>query len=523
MQDGELFITGRLKDLIIIRGLNHYPQDIELTVGKCHPRVRPGNGAAFAVEIEGRERLVVVHEIERRQQRDLDRRVRGHPPRRGRRARAAGRSHRADQGRQHSQNIERQDPAARLPPGFSGRHAGSGGRMACLGSQRKAAAPPKATDVGDAARRWDARASTRTAAAARPTASRHAAPSRARNPAMSTAEIVLEHVRRVAKERAVGITLDSSIVELGLDSLERMEIIASLEETYGGRFPEDVMPQIETCREVAAAVEAYLGPAPRIRGDQPVIHEVPPENYRFECFPEYLKLRQTMEETDRAGFMNPYFKVHERVINDTTVIDGREMVSFSSYNYVGMSGDPVIAAPRQAGHRSLRHQRFGQPAGFGRKDDPPRAGTGDRRVRGHRSRDRLRRRPRHERNDAGPPVRPRRPDPARLAGPQQHHAGAMLCRALAAGPFPHNDWEALDKLLAELRPAYRRVVIAIEGVYSMDGDIPDVPRLSRSRNATRRSCTSTRPTRWACWAHGRGIGEHFDDPSRQTSTSGWAR
>ena len=57
------------------------------------------------------------------------------------------------------------------------------------------------------------------------------------------------------------MTLDSSIVELGLDSLERMEIIASLEETFGGRFPEDVLPQIETCREVAAAVETYLGPA----------------------------------------------------------------------------------------------------------------------------------------------------------------------------------------------------------------------------------------------------------------------
>ncbi len=71
MQDGELFITGRLKDLIIIRGLNHYPQDIELTVGKSHPRLRPDNGAAFAVEIGGTERLVIVQEIERRQQREV--------------------------------------------------------------------------------------------------------------------------------------------------------------------------------------------------------------------------------------------------------------------------------------------------------------------------------------------------------------------------------------------------------------------------------------------------------------------
>ncbi|PYQ61978.1 MAG: hypothetical protein DMF53_14145, partial [Acidobacteria bacterium] len=58
--DGELFVTGRLKDLIILRGRNHYPQDIELTVERSHPALRPGCGAAFAVEREGEERLVVA-------------------------------------------------------------------------------------------------------------------------------------------------------------------------------------------------------------------------------------------------------------------------------------------------------------------------------------------------------------------------------------------------------------------------------------------------------------------------------
>ncbi len=65
LDGGELFITGRLKDLIIIRGSNHYPQDIELTVERSHPALRPGCGAAFAVEIDGEERLVVVQEVER--------------------------------------------------------------------------------------------------------------------------------------------------------------------------------------------------------------------------------------------------------------------------------------------------------------------------------------------------------------------------------------------------------------------------------------------------------------------------
>ena len=67
VSDGELFVTGRLKDLIIIRGVNHYPQDIEQTVQSSHPALRPGAGAAFSVDAGEEERLVVVHEVERSQ------------------------------------------------------------------------------------------------------------------------------------------------------------------------------------------------------------------------------------------------------------------------------------------------------------------------------------------------------------------------------------------------------------------------------------------------------------------------
>ncbi|HWS53774.1 MAG TPA: AMP-binding protein, partial [Pyrinomonadaceae bacterium] len=68
---GELFVTGRLKDLIIIRGLNHYPQDIERTAGSSHPALRPGGGAAFSIEVGGEERLVVVQEVAGRRHPDL--------------------------------------------------------------------------------------------------------------------------------------------------------------------------------------------------------------------------------------------------------------------------------------------------------------------------------------------------------------------------------------------------------------------------------------------------------------------
>jgi FkbH-like protein len=71
VQHGELFITGRIKDLIIIRGRNHYPQDIELTAERSHEALRPGCGAAFSVEVGGDERLVIVYELER-QHRNAD-------------------------------------------------------------------------------------------------------------------------------------------------------------------------------------------------------------------------------------------------------------------------------------------------------------------------------------------------------------------------------------------------------------------------------------------------------------------
>ena len=72
IQDGELFVTGRLKDLIIIRGRNHYPQDIESTVAGAHESLRRGGGAAFSIEIDDEEKLAVVHEVERTAIRGLD-------------------------------------------------------------------------------------------------------------------------------------------------------------------------------------------------------------------------------------------------------------------------------------------------------------------------------------------------------------------------------------------------------------------------------------------------------------------
>lgn len=71
LKDNVIFIAGRLKDLIIIRGSNRYPQDIELAAERSHPATRPGCSAAFTIEVKGEERLVLVQEVDDRAD-DLD-------------------------------------------------------------------------------------------------------------------------------------------------------------------------------------------------------------------------------------------------------------------------------------------------------------------------------------------------------------------------------------------------------------------------------------------------------------------
>lgn len=563
-QDGELFVAGRLKDLIIIRGLNHYPHDIELTAEKSHEAMRPGCGAAFTVDVHDAAKLVIVYEIDRRQKGELA---------------EIFEAIRRDVSREHELIVDAivLVKAGSIPKTSSGKiqrhacrnaflagslevversHAGdfvwSAGGPA-LGGKAGTPTPECSTsgtaegacsdvsefagsELSDADFEQPAKAdvSQRGAPAptparrpagrphrpaAKPAAERPAAPSRngshsapaaeraAEELKKSTAEQVLEEVQRIAKERAKGLTLDSSIVELGLDSLERMEILASLEERFGGRFPEEVLPQLETCREVVAAVEQYLGSGEKREEEAEAI---PPENYRFDRYPEYLRLKQSMEVAERLGIGNPYFNVHQRVTNDTTMIGGRELINFSSYNYIGMSGDPIVS---QAAKDAIDR--------FGTSVSASRLVSGEKTIH-------------HELEEAI----------ARLVGAEDavvfvgghstnettighlfgpgdlilHDAlahNSIIQGCILSGarrrPFPHNDWRTVDQLLSDLRGDYRRVLIAIEGAYSMDGDIPDLPRFIEAKRKHKAFLmVDEAHSAGVLGTHGRGIGEYWD-------------
>ena len=345
LNDGELFVTGRLKDLIIIRGRNHYPQDIEQTVEKAHPLLRPSSSAVFMIDVGGRERLGVVAEIERGRNRiaaRTRRSLRRHSKDGLRGARNSDGGHRADQGGQHSQNIQRENPAPCLPQRiFARQRFGNGCPMAQLGS-RNVATPASASSAG-AIRPPRSSATALPAALAASSNGHGSQPVGDRLPPMSSevATVVMEHITRVAKERAKGLTLDSNILEMSMDSLERMEIVAALEDTFGGRFPEEVLPDMILVRDVVAAVEKYLGKTPRKRTDGADRKKFPPRITASINSPNTSRSKKQWQLLVSTGAMNPYFKVHERVIDDTTVIGGREahqLVELQLSGHVGRSG-----------------------------------------------------------------------------------------------------------------------------------------------------------------------------------------
>lgn len=517
VKDGELYVTGRLKDLIIIRGVNYYPQDIELVVQQSHPRLRPDCGAAFTMEADGREQLVIVQEVERRKHGDLEAVLESI-----RRAVAvdfelpvdvivlirAGSIPKTSSGK-----IQRHacrngflegtlDVVQRWQPG----DAAEAAQLACPGSvsaKRRPAQPEIATEEV-AAEADESRSLPADRAAPASANGRGAA-----TPHKRTMEVVLEEVRRVAKERVAGMTLDSPIVETGMDSLERMEILASLEERFGGRFPEEIFPELETTRQLIAAVEKYLGTEPRPRTAGPVDAKIPDEYFRFQAFPEYLRLRANLDILESSELGNPYFAVHQGVDRDRTIVGGRELISFSTYNYLGMSGEPAVArAARDAIDR------------YGTSASASRLVAGQKQL--HVDLERTIARflgteaaivmvGGHATNETVI---------GHLMGPGDlilHDAlahNSIIQGCILSGarrrPFSHNDWQAADDVLRQIRHEYRRVLVAIEGVYSMDGDIPDLPRFIELKK--KHKALLMIDEAHSCGVlgeHGRGIGEYY--------------
>lgn len=206
-------------------------------------------------------------------------------------------------------------------------------------------------------------------------------------------------------------------------------------------------------------------------------HPEIPESYaRFDRHPGYEKMLVPKVAAARLNLENPFFRVHEGVAGATTRIDGREFINFSSYNYLGLSGHPLVnraardaidrygtsasASRLVAGERPVQRQLEEALAEFYEVEDCVVFVSG------------------HATNVS---------TIGYLFGPKDlvihdsliHNSvleGIKLSGS-ARRSFPHNQHEELDRILSEIRGQFERVLIVVEGLYGMDGDIPDLPAL----------------------------------------------
>lgn len=240
--------------------------------------------------------------------------------------------------------------------------------------------------------------------------------------------------------------------------------------------------------------------------------QIPDKFGRFDKFPGYEKVALPQAAARKLGIENPYFKTHEGVAGATTMIGGKSYINFSSYNYLGLSGDPRVnqaakdaidrygtsasASRLVAGERPIQRELEEVIAGLYAVDDCLVFVSG------------------HATNVT---------TIATLFGPKDlivhdsliHNSvfeGIKLSGATRRA-FNHNDPDSLENILAELRGNFERTLVVIEGLYSMDGDIPDLPRIVDIKNRYKAFLMVDEAHSLGVLGEtGRGIREHFGLP-----------
>jgi 8-amino-7-oxononanoate synthase len=202
------------------------------------------------------------------------------------------------------------------------------------------------------------------------------------------------------------------------------------------------------------------------------------QNFDFGTLPEYELLKIQKAAGEIAGIGNPFYRLHDGKAGETTSLDGRQVVNFSSYDYLGLNSHPAVSAAAKAAIDQ-----------FGTSVSASRLTAGERQV--HRDLEaslaEL-----HGVEDAVTFVSGHATNVSvigGLLGPADlivtdaliHNSvieGAKLSGAKRI-LCPHGDMEAIERALRLNRRRHRRAIIIVEGLYSMDGDIPDLAALVR--------------------------------------------
>ncbi len=203
--------------------------------------------------------------------------------------------------------------------------------------------------------------------------------------------------------------------------------------------------------------------------------KVPDEFCRFDKFPGYQQIRILETGGKQLGVPSPFFKPHEGIARNTTAINGHEYINFASYNYLDLCGHPHVSEAAKAAIDQ-----------YGTSASASRPVAGERPIQRELERELA---DLYDVDDCIVFVSGHATNVTTIGylfGPKDlivhdsliHNSvvqGGQLSGATRL-PFPHNDWQALDELLYQQRKDFERVLIVVEGIYSMDGDFPDLKR-----------------------------------------------
>ena len=230
---------------------------------------------------------------------------------------------------------------------------------------------------------------------------------------------------------------------------------------------------------------------------------------RFDKHPGFTQLQILSEGARKMGIESPFFRVHDGLAGRATEIGGKRYLNFANYNYLGLCGHPEVdAAAKEAIDR------------YGTSVSASRPVSGERAL--HRDLESALAEL-HGVDDAIAFVSGHATNVTTIGylfGQRDlivHdaliHNSALLGAQLSGATrrsFPHNDLDALDQMLATQRGRYERVLIVVEGIYSMDGDYPNLPRLVEIKRRHRAFLmVDDAHSLGVMGATGLGIREHF--------------
>ena len=260
----------------------------------------------------------------------------------------------------------------------------------------------------------------------------------------------------------------------------------------------------------ATARAALLARLSRRRDDAP-----PTEGPRgFRELPGQREMALMRDAAASLELENPFFRAHEGIASAHSVIAGREVINFGSYNYLGLNGDARVQAAAKAAI-----DQYGVSASASRmvSGERPLHGALEAALAAHyQAQAALVFVSGHATNVTviGHMLGPRDLIVHDAAIHNSCTEGARLSGAKRLS-FAHNDWRAADAALAEARRSARRALLVIEGHYSMDGDIPDLPRfIEMARRHDAWLMVDEAHALGVVGARGHGLHEHFGiDPN----------